>query len=68
MGVSPLTPSAALPLSNSTSSSVVLGEALREKCKLHHHAVVLLLEPSSSTSPSSLLDQGVGDVTGLHVC
>ena len=32
---------AALPLSNSTSSLVVLGEALPENCKLHHHAVVL---------------------------
>ena len=29
-----------LPLSN-TSSSIVLGEALPENCKLHHHAVVL---------------------------
>ena len=28
----------------------------------HHHAVVLLLEPSSSTSPSPLLDQEGGDV------
>ena len=36
-----LAPGAALPLSNSTSSSVVLGEALPENCKLHHHAVVL---------------------------
>ena len=41
MGASPLAPAAALPLSNSTSSSVVLGEALPENCKLHHHAVVL---------------------------
>ena len=29
---------------------------------------MLLVEPSSSTSPSSLLDQGVGDVTALYVC
>ena len=36
-----LAPGAALPLSNSTSSSVVLGEALLVNCKLHHHAVVL---------------------------
>ena len=36
-----LAPGAALPLSNSTSSSVVLGEALPENGKLHHHAVVL---------------------------
>ena len=34
-------PGAALPLSNTSSSSVVLGEALPENCKLHHHAVVL---------------------------
>ena len=34
--------SAALSLPNtSSSSSVVLGEALPENCKLHHHAVVL---------------------------
>ena len=32
---------AALPLSNTPSSSVELGEALPENCKLHHHAVVL---------------------------
>ena len=36
-----LAPGAALPLSNSTSSLVVLDEALPENCKLHHHAVVL---------------------------
>ena len=41
MGATPLAPGAALPLSNSTSSSVVLGEALPENFKLHHHAVVL---------------------------
>ena len=34
-------PGATLPLSNSTFSSVVLGDALPENCKLHHHAVVL---------------------------
>ena len=34
-------PGAALPLSNTSSSSVVLGEALSENCKLHHHAIVL---------------------------
>ena len=34
-------PGVALPLCNSTSSLVVLGEALPENCKLHHHAVVL---------------------------
>ena len=34
-------PGAALPLSNSTSSSVVFGEALSENYKLHHHAVML---------------------------
>ena len=36
----------------------------------HHHAVVLLLDgvfPNLSLS-LSLLDQGMGDVTGLHVC
>ena len=32
---------AALSLPNTSSSSVVLGEALPENCKLHHHAVVL---------------------------
>ena len=32
---------AALPLSNTPSSSVELGEALPENCKLNHHAVVL---------------------------
>ena len=34
-------PGAALPPSNSSSSSVVLGEALPENGKLHHHTVVL---------------------------
>ena len=34
-------PGAALSLPNTSSSSVVLGEALPENCKLHHHAVVL---------------------------
>ena len=34
-------PGATLPLSNTTSSSVVLGEALPENCKFDHHAVVL---------------------------
>ena len=55
---------ASLSLSNTSSSSIELGEALPEYCKLHHHhAVVLLLEPSFSTSPSLLLDQEEGDVT-----
>ena len=36
-----LAPGAALSLPNTSSSSVVLGEALPENCKLHHHAVVL---------------------------
>jgi hypothetical protein len=58
---------AALPLSNTPSSSLELGEALPENCKLHHHAIVLP-ELSSPPSPSSLLDQGAGDITGLHVC
>ena len=44
-----LAPGAALPLSNSTSSSVVLGEALPENCKLHRRAAgalpQLLLSP-----------------------
>ena len=35
-----LAPGAALSLPN-TSSFVVLGEALPENCKLHHHVVVL---------------------------
>ena len=34
-------PGAALFLPNTSSSSVVLGEALPENCKLHHHAIVL---------------------------
>ena len=49
-----LAPGAALRLSNSTSSSVVLGGALPEVCKPHHHAVVLLLDgvfPNLSFSP-----------------
>ena len=36
-----LAPGATLSLPNTSSSSVVLGEALPENCKLHHHAVVL---------------------------
>ena len=36
-----LAPGAALSLPNTSSSVVVLGEALPENCKLHHHAVVL---------------------------
>ena len=52
MGAAPLAPGADLPLSNSTSSSVVLGEALPENCKLHHHAVVL---PKLSLNLSSPL-------------
>ena len=59
----------AQPYLSTSSSFVVLGEALLKTTLLHHHhAVVLLLELSSPTSPSSLLDQGTGDVTGLHVC
>ena len=56
--------SPATPLSRAQK----LGEGLPESRYIHHHAVVLLLELSSSTSPSSLLDQGAGGVTGLHVC
>jgi hypothetical protein len=33
-----------------------------------HHAVVLLLELSSPTSPPPLLDQEGGDVPRLHMC
>ena len=66
MGALPLAPGAALPLSNSTSSLVVLGEALPKNCKLHHHGVVL---PELSLNFSSpLLDQEGGDVPGLYVC
>ena len=36
-----LAPGAALSLPNTSSSSVVLGEALPENYKLHHHVVVL---------------------------
>ena len=36
-----LAPGAALSLPNTSSSSVVLGEALPENCKLQHHVVVL---------------------------
>ena len=36
-----LAPGAALSLPNTSSVVVVLGEALPENCKLHHHAVVL---------------------------
>ena len=45
-------PGAALSLPN-TSSSVVLGEALPENCKLHHHVVVL---PELSLNFSSPID------------
>ena len=34
-------PGVALSLPNTSSSSVVLVEALPENCKLHHHAIVL---------------------------
>ena len=34
----------------------------------HHHAVVLLLDGVFLNLSLSLLDQGVGDVTGLYVC
>ena len=58
------------PYLSTSSSFVVLGEALLEATLLqHHHAVeLLLLDLSSPTSPSSLLDQGARDVTRLHVC
>ena len=57
------------PYLSTSSSFMVLGEALLETMLLHHHHdVVLLLELSSPTSPSSLLDQGARDVTRLHVC
>ena len=36
-----LAPGAALSLPNTSSFVVVLGEALPENCKLHHHAIVL---------------------------
>ena len=60
---------ASLSLSNSSSSSIVLGEALPEysapstprRCAA---AGWSLPQPL----PLSLLDQGVGDVTGLYVC
>ena len=57
---------AALPLSNTPSSSVELGEALPENCKLHHHAVVLPEFFPNFSFP--LLDQEGGDVPGLYVC
>ena len=41
MGAATLAPGAALPLTNTTTSSVVLGEALPENHELRHHAVVL---------------------------
>ena len=50
MGASALAPGAALPLSNSTSSSVVLGEALPENHELHHHHAVVLSEFSLNFS------------------
>ena len=62
MGAIPLAPGATLPLSNSTSSSVVLGEALPENCKLHHHAVVLPKLSLNFSSP--LMDQEGGDIPG----
>ena len=34
-------PGAALSLPNTSSVVVVLGEALLDNCKLHHHTVVL---------------------------
>ena len=59
----------AQPYLSTSSSFVVLGEALLETMLLHHHhAVVLLLELSSPTSPSSLLDQGAGDILAPYVC
>ena len=45
-------PGTALSLPNTSSySSVVLGEALPENCKLHHHAVVLLELSLNFSSP-----------------
>ena len=49
-------PGAALSLLNTSSSSVVLGEALQEYHKLHHHAVVL---PEFSLNFSSPLDVSI---------
>ena len=46
-----LAPGAALSLPNTSSSSVVLGEALPENCKLHHHAVVLPVLSLNFSSP-----------------
>ena len=52
---------ASLSLSNTSSASIELGEALPEYCCIHHHAVVLL--DLHQTYPSPLLDQEGGDVT-----
>ena len=66
MGATPLAPGTALPLSNTTTSSVVLGKALPENCKLHHHTVML---PELSLNLSlPMLDQEGGDVPVLYVC
>ena len=43
-------PGAALPLSNTSSSSVVLGEALPENHELHHHHAAVLPEFSLNFS------------------
>ena len=60
---------ASFSLSNTSSSSIALGEALPGVLQLHqHHAVVLLLVPSPSTSPPPLLDQEGGDVAVPYVC
>ena len=67
MGATPLAPGTALPLSNTTSSSVVLGEALQKYHELHHHHASCC-QSSPSTSPLPLLDQEGGDVPGLYVC
>ena len=64
------TSSLAQPYPSPSSSPAVLGEALRD-ChappsppRRHASAGWSLPQPL----PLTLLDQGVGDVTGLHVC
>ena len=51
LGGKPPSPGAALSLPNTSSTSVVLGEAVPENCKLHHHAVVLLELSLNFSSP-----------------
>ena len=54
---------AAPPLPNTSPPPLSAWRSPVGVLPLHqHHAVVLLLEPSSSTSPSPLLDQEGGDV------